>query len=315
MNSRVKGHLALLGANLFYGAGFTVAKSVMPSLIQPKGFILIRVAVAALLFWLSYFGGASFRTSIDKKDWKILIGCGLFGVATNQLFFFLGLNLTSPIHASLMMLSTPILVSIFASYLFKERLSNNKIIGLILGVSGAVMLVLIGGKDKQASNALLGDIFVLFNATSYAIYLVMVKPLMNKYRPIIVIRWVFLIGLCFVLPFGLKDFLQIEWSLFKPQHFLAVAFVVICCTFLAYLWNIYALRVLSSATAGAYIYIQPVFAAIIAIIFLGEQLSWVKILSSLLIFCGVYLVSKKSGMNKKIATTLTDETSAINKVK
>jgi len=271
MNERIKAHLALLGANLFYGAGFTVAKIVMPSLIQPKGFILIRVAVVTILFWLSYVGGKNFRTKIDRKDWRTLILCAIFGVATNQLLFFQGLNLTSPIHASLMMLSTPILVSLFAVYALHEKLSVNKLIGLILGVSGAVILVLLGGKDKVASNALLGDVFVLMNATSYAIYLVIVKPLMTKYRPIIVIRWIFLIGLLIVFPF-----------------------VVICCTFFTYLWNIYALRILSPATAGAYIYLQPVFAALIAVFFYYEHLSWTKVIASVFIFAGVYFVSKRN---------------------
>lgn len=294
MNERLKGHLALLGANLFYGAGFTVAKTVMPAFIQPRGFILIRVAVVTLLFWLSWFLGPSFRTSIETKDWRILAACGLFGVATNQLFFFLGLNLTSPIHASLMMLSTPILVSVLAMYMFGDKLSTLKLIGLILGVSGAMILIMIGGHEKKASNALLGDIFVLLNATSYAIYLVMVKPLMAKYRPIIVIRWVFLIGLLVVFPFGIQQFMEIQWHTFGMNEVLAVAFIVICVTFFTYLWNIYALRVLSPSTAGAYIYLQPVFAALIAVFFYDEHLTPVKILASVLIFAGVYLVSKKN---------------------
>lgn len=293
MNEQIKAHLALLGANLFYGAGFTVAKIVMPSLIQPKGFILIRVAVVTILFWLSYFGGKNFRTKIDRKDWRTLILCAIFGVATNQLLFFQGLNLTSPIHASLMMLSTPILVSLFAVYALHEKLSVNKIIGLILGVSGAVILVLLGGKDKVATNALLGDVFVLMNATSYAIYLVIAKPLMTKYRPIIVIRWIFLLGLLVVFPFGIREFTEINWHMFSFKEYAAVAFIVICCTFFTYLWNIYALRILSPATAGAYIYLQPVFAALIAVFFYFEHLSWTKVIASIFIFAGVYFVSKR----------------------
>jgi drug/metabolite transporter (DMT)-like permease len=251
------------------------------------------VAVVTILFWLSYFGGKNFRTKIDRKDWRTLILCAIFGVATNQLLFFQGLNLTSPIHASLMMLSTPILVSLFAVYALHEKLSVNKIIGLILGVSGAVILVLLGGKDKVATNALLGDVFVLMNATSYAIYLVIAKPLMTKYRPIIVIRWIFLIGLLVVFPFGISEFTEINWNMFSFKEYAAVAFIVICCTFFTYLWNIYALRILSPATAGAYIYLQPVFAALIAVFFYFEHLSWTKVIASIFIFAGVYFVSKR----------------------
>ena len=293
MNDRTKAHLALLGANLFYGAGFSVAKTVMPALIKPPAFILIRVVCATVLFWLSFFGGASFRTTLDRADAKRLILCALFGVAANQLLFFQGLSLTSPIHASLMMLLTPILVSVLAVWMLRDKFSVLNLVGLVLGVSGAATLIIMAGSDRVAEQPLLGDFFVLLNASSYAIYLVMVKPLMHKYRPVIVIRWVFLIGSLMVLPFGWKAFGEIDWSLFGWREWSAVGFIVVGVTFFTYLWNIYALRVLSPATAGAYIYLQPLFAALIAVIFLGEPLSAVKVLSGVLIFTGVYLAGKK----------------------
>jgi drug/metabolite transporter (DMT)-like permease len=265
----------------------------MPSLIQPNGFIFIRVVSATMLFWLSFLGGDNYKTTIDKKDWKTFILCAIFGVAANQLLFFKGLSLTSPIHGSLMMLLTPILVSVLAAFMLREKFSKLNLIGLVLGVTGATILVILGGKDKVASNPLLGDFFILLNASSYAIYLVIAKPLMHKYRPIIVIRWVFLLGSIIVFPFGIQDFLAIEWMQFSTMNFLSVVFIVVCVTFFTYLWNIYALKILSPATAGAYIYLQPLFAAIIAIVFLGEQASMIKLLSGILIFTGVYFVSKK----------------------
>ncbi len=282
----------MLGANLFYGAGFTVAKLVMPRLIAPEGFILIRVVSTCLLFWLSFAGGNAFRTKFEKKDWRKLVLGGLFGVAINQLFFFKGLNLTQPIHASLIMLSTPILITFIASFLLKERVTSLKLLGLVLGVSGAVFLIAQKAAGKGGSNVALGDFMVFLNAASYAIYLVLIKPLMAKYRPVIVIRWVFLFGALFVLPFGWNDFAAIEWSQFVWSDYLAVAFIVVCCTFCTYLWNTYALRKLSASTAGAYIYLQPLFAAIIAVIFYGETLTWQKVVSAVLIFAGVYLVTK-----------------------
>jgi drug/metabolite transporter (DMT)-like permease len=165
---------------------------------------------------------------------------------------------------------------------------------LSLGVFGAALLVTIAAKDKVAINPILGDAFVFLNATSYAIYMIIVKPLMHKYRPIIVVRWVFLIGSLFVFPFGIQDFLAIQWASFTPNNYLAVGFIVIGVTFFTYLWNIYAIRILSPAIAGAYIYIQPLFAAVIAILFLGEEMSLIKAIAAILIFVGVFLVSKKN---------------------
>jgi len=286
-----------LGANLFYGAGFTVAKQVMPRLIEPLGFIFIRVSVVMVLFWMSVGAGKSFRTKIEKRDWITLVLGGLFGVALNQMLFFAGLNLTFPIHASLIMMSTPLLITIISLFVLRERIGIQKAAGLSLGIGGAFLLMSAGKEITVTGSSALGDLFVFLNAASYAIYLVLIKPLMLRYRPIIVIRWVFLFGFLFVLPFGLPQFLAIEWAKFQMGDYLAVAFIVICVTFFTYLWNIFALKHLSPATAGAYIYLQPIFAAIISVIVLGEVLTWIKVVASILIFGGVFLVN--FGFKKK----------------
>ena len=263
----------------------------MPRLIEPLGFIFIRVSVVTCLFWLSVAGGSGFRAPIEKKDWKVLVLGGIFGVALNQMLFFAGLNLTFPIHASLIMMSTPLLITFISMFLLKDRVSWDKALGLALGIGGAVLLMSAGKTITMTGSSTLGDLLVFANAASYAVYLVIIKPLMQRYRPIIVIRWVFLFGFLFVLPFGLPQFLRIDWSLFRPADYAAVGFIVICVTFFTYLWNIFALRHLSPATAGAYIYLQPIFAAVISILFIGEEVTLVKILATVLVFSGVYLVN------------------------
>lgn len=299
MNSKTKAHLALLGANLFYGAGFTVAKLVMPRLIAPLGFIFIRVTVVLLLFWSTYLFGKKYRTKIQKKDWGVLILGGLFGVAINQMLFFLGLNLTEPIHGALIMMSTPLLITFIAMVILKDRITWDKTLGLIMGISGAIFLMGAGKKITMTGNTAVGDLLIFLNASSYAIYLVIIKPLMQRYRPVIVIRWVFFFGFLFVLPFGYPSFTEVDWSLFTGWDYLAVAFVVICVTFLAYLWNTYALSHLTPAITGAYIYLQPVFAAIISVLATGEKITWVKVVATLLIFSGVYFVNFGVGKKKK----------------
>ncbi len=290
----LKAHLALLGANLIYGAGFSIAKMIMPAYIQPNGFILLRVVGATILFWLSFLFGKNFRTKIDKKDWKLFILCAMLGVAFNQLLFFQGLSYTTPIHASLMMLSTPILVSVLSSFILKEKLFGLNYLGLLLGVVGGAILILLKDNHNIGSNILKGDFYVFVNAVIYSIYLIMVKPLMKKYRPIVVIRWVFLLGSFIVIPFGFNDVTHVNWATLEFNHYLAIVYIVVGVTFLTYLWNTYSLRILSASTTGAYIYLQPLFAAVISILFLGEQLSITKIIAAFLIFIGVYLVSKKS---------------------
>lgn len=291
VNSKTKAHIALLGVSIFYGSAYTVAKFIMPRLIEPLGFIFIRVTSVMILFWLSYVFGKNYRTTIAKKDWPILILGGFFGVALNQMMFFMGLNLTFPIHASLIMMSTPLLITIIALFVLRERIKTEKAIGLLLGIGGAFLLMSAGKEITVTGNSALGDLFIFINATSYGIYLVIIKPLMQRYRPIIVIRWVFLFGFLMVLPFGWRQFSAIDWNLFAPTDYLAMVFIIICATFFTYLWNIYALKHLPASTAGAYIYLQPIIAAIISVVFTGEQITLVKLVATILIFSGVYLVT------------------------
>lgn len=301
MTDKAKSHLALLGANLFYGAGFTVAKQIMPRLIEPLGFIFIRVSVVTLLFWFSYLGGKKYRTTIQRKDWLLLALGGLFGVALNQMLFFLGLNLTFPIHASLIMMSTPLLITVISIFILRERIKWDKGLGLVMGIGGATLLMSAGKELTMTGSSALGDLFVFCNAASYAVYLVMIKPLMQRYRPIVVIRWVFFFGFLIVLPFGWPQFAAINWAIFTATDYMAVAFIVICTTFFTYLWNMYALRHLPPSTAGAYIYLQPLFAAVISVLVMHEELTIVKLLATLLIFSDVYLVNFGFGKKKPVA--------------
>ena len=296
-NSTYKAHLALFGANLIYGANYIIAKGIMPDKIGPSAFIFIRVIGASILFWIIK---SFIKEKIEKKDFPLLILGGLLGVATNQLMFFHGLNLTSPIDASIIITAIPVMVLIFSALILKEKITTNKLIGISVGAIGAILLVWYGQKSGGTSSAL-GNLFVLINACSYALYLVLIKPLMKKYNPITVISWVFLFGFMFVFPVGIKDAVTTDFSLFTLNTYLTVAFVVIGTTFLAYLFNIYALSQVSPSVNSSYIYLQPVISFIMVSIYafaLGhdeyaQDINIIKLLSCLLVISGVYLISKK----------------------
>ena len=292
MNKRLLAHLALFAANLIYGINYTVAKEVMPDYIEPLGFILVRVTGSVVLFWLCY--ALFYYEKVKKGDLLKLAVCGLFGVAINQMLFFEGLNLTTPINAAVIMVSNPILVLLFGIFLATERFSTKKGIGVALGALGAIVLITNGGQLSMNNEYFWGNIMVFINASSYAVYLVLVKPLMQKYKPITVISWVFLFGILFVIPFGWSDFQAIQWATMPSGILWRVAFVVIGTTFLAYLFNIYGLKTLNPSTVSTYIYLQPVLASIVAIIASSDSLDITKIGSSILIFFGVYLVSHKT---------------------
>jgi len=295
-----KAHAALFGANLIYGINYSVAKVVMPAYIQPNGFILLRVSGAVLLFWLLASIYRS-KEKIDRSDWLRLAICALFGVAINQLLFFQGLNLTTPINAAIIMTTNPILVMIAASIMLKERIQWIKVMGISLGLGGALSLILFNSSEATldfGANTLLGDLLVFLNATSYALYLVTVKPLMAKYQPITVVKYVFSFGLIMVLPFGWSDLSAVEWLAFTWEVTASALFVVIGTTFFAYLFNIYALKRVSPSTVSVYIYSQPILAALIAIAWGKDQLDLLKVLAAALIFAGVYLVSVRKSQPK-----------------
>ncbi|SNR55226.1 DMT family transporter [Lutibacter flavus] len=296
-NKNIKAHLALLGANIIYGANFLIAKGLMPNYFKPSALVLLRVIAAGLLFWIVK---QFVKEKIEKKDFKLLAFCGLFGISTNMLLFFHGLSLTSPIDASIIMTTTPVIVLILSAFLLKERITTNKYLGIILGGIGAVFLILYG-KTSEGTSSFLGNLFVFLNACSYGLYLVLVKPLMKKYKAITVISWVFLFGLIFIIPFGISDLATIDFSTFTTNTYLALTFVIIGTTFLTYLFNIYALSHVPPSVNGSYIYLQPVLSFIIVSIYAfafgheeySQDINLIKILSCFMVILGVFMISKK----------------------
>ncbi|NNK88001.1 MAG: DMT family transporter [Flavobacteriaceae bacterium] len=300
-NKILSAHLALFGANLIYGANYLIAKGVMPDKIGPSAFVLIRIIGASLLFWIIRF---FIREKVEKKDLLRLLLCGLLGVATNQMFFFNGLNLTSPIDASIIITAIPVMVLIFSMLILKEKITTNKIAGLVIGGIGAVLLVSVG-KDSGGTSSFLGNVFVLINTTSYALYLVLVKPLMAKYHALTVISWVFLFGLVFVIPIGAGDLLQTDFSAFDTSTYMAVIYVVVGTTFLAYLFNIYALNYVSPSVSSSYVYLQPAVSFIMVSVYAyllnndqyAQDITLVKVLSCILVIGGVYLISRPAKLS------------------
>ena len=290
---KTKAHIALLTANLLFGVNFSIVKLISPSLILPFGLNLMRVLVATGLFWLLFL----FRPvngKILKKDIPRFLLCAVTGIAINQLLFIKGLTLSTPIHAALLILGTPVFILILALITGTEKRSFMKIFGLLTALSGGLILVLSKENSALGSNVLMGDIFILINAISYAFYMLLVKPLTKTYSPLKLTHWVFTFGLFLVLPFCWKDFTLTQWELFTPASWAALSLVVIGATFLSYLFIAYGIHHLSPSTTGAYIYTQPVFSAVIAILFLKEEPALYKLVAAILIFGGVYMINRKS---------------------
>ena len=315
MSKILKAHIALFTVNALYGANHVIAKGVMPTYLTPSVFIFLRAAGATILFWI--FKLLFIREKVQRKDLFLMAACGLFGVAVNQLFFFHGLSLTSPVNTGIIMTINPILVVILSFFLLKEKITLKRSSGILIGATGAILLTLTAGTGSDDSA--IGDLFIFINAASYALYLVLVKPLMKKYAPLTVITYVFSFGLLYVAlyPPTLMELSITDFSSIPMDIVLVIIYVIVGVTFFTYLLTVYGLKHVSPSVSSAYIYLQPVLVMVFAVLLsaLGlakdytGSISLEKIAYMVLIFIGVYITSSTS-FKKAKANRLSDSESA-----
>nr|WP_246473924.1 DMT family transporter [Arenibacter arenosicollis] len=284
--------MAALGATTIYGINHTIAKGVMPTYVKPFGFIFLRLFGATLLFWgISFFGP---KEKLERRDWGRLFVCAFFGMGINMLSFFKGLDLSTPINSAVLITITPILVVILSALFIKEKITVQRGIGVFLGLIGALALILFGAEIRQdATNIPLGNLLFIVNATSYGLYLILVKKLLEKYHPFTLMKWMFGIGLIITLPITYSEFSEIQWGQLPVEAIGAIAFVIIGTTFLTYLFNVFALTQLKASTVGVFMYLQPLIGIIFAIVTGKDHLTIIKLLAIVLVLIGVYLVSKQ----------------------
>jgi drug/metabolite transporter (DMT)-like permease len=287
----LRAHLALIAVAFIYGGNYSIAKIVMDDgYLHPFAFILLRGAIGMLLFW--FFHALFVRERVERRDLPLLAICGLLGIAINQLFFFAGLRLTTPINASLIMTTTPILVLVASAIMLGEVVNGRKIIGITLGALGAIFLIAYGERIQLATNGFMGDLMIIVNASAFGIYLVISKPLTQKYHPITIVKWAFTFGFLGILPFGFQPIQETRWATFPTEVWASIAYVLVGTTFFAYLLNAYALKHVNASVVSIYIYLQPLVATVIALSIGKDQLDLVKAGSGCLIFIGVFLVSR-----------------------
>ena len=297
MNKRTLGLLAAFGATLIYGFNHTIAKNVMPTYIQPFGFIFLRVLGAAILFWmLSLF----FKNQkIDRKDWPRILLCSFLGMVINMLSFFKGLELSTPINSSVLITVVPILVFSFSVIILKEKVSLIKMLGISAGFFGALILILYSPvSGYNAPNIPLGNLLFVLNSSTYGLYLIFVKPLVEKYNIITLFRWLFLFGFIMNFPITVQEFSSVDWvNLPLKQAVLPMIYVVVGTTFFTYLLNAYALSTLKASTVSSFVYFQPIVGIVYALTTENDSLTIINVIGMLLIFTGVYLVTKKIESN------------------
>ena len=291
MQKKILPLLAATIATTIYGINHTVAKMVMPIYIGSLGLVFLRVLGATIIFWtISLF----FKTKpIEKKDRLTILKCGLFGMSINIAAFIAGLDYSTPVNSSILIIISPIFVVILSFFIFKNKINFIKILGIILGFIGAMILILTADSNSSIGrNIPLGNFLFIVNSISYAYYLIIVKPMAEKYDLITLFKWLFLIGLIFNFPLGINQFLDVDWSSLPLwEAVLPMVFVVVGTTCMTYFLNGYALSKITSTEVAVFMYLQPIIGILFAIFTKSDSITLIMFVASVLIFTGVYLTS------------------------
>ena len=293
MNKRTIALFAAFAATSIFGFNHTIAKELMPDVLSPNALIYCRVVGAAICFWfISLFLK---NEKIEFKDFKLIIICAFFGMGLNMITALNGLYNSTPINSAIITTLAPIFIFLISVIIIKEKITRIKYVGVFIGFCGTLTLILLNEKSiSSAPNINLGNFYLFINSISYALYFVLVKPLTKKYTMFTIMKWLFLFSIFINMPFGLIEFTEINWVEISGVSLLKISYVVFCTTFLVYLLNLYALKNLKASTVGMFIYLQPVIGILFAIFRGADKLTVADASSVLMVFIGVYLVSKKS---------------------
>jgi drug/metabolite transporter (DMT)-like permease len=295
LKQHLRPHISMFAATLLFGANYWIAKGLMPNHLLPMQIIFLRVLGTLVISWAIQLSIKELRVlRINRADYPRLILSSLLGVAINQMMFFTGLNHTTPVDAAIINSVNPILVLVFAAWMLKDRIGTSRLAGILLGATGALMLILFGNPLSLKGGHLTGNMFIIVNTASWSLYLVISKPLMVKYNPFLLMRWMFLFGLIAVFPFSIQQAQEIKFTAFDNYTWFAILYIIVGTTFLAYFFITYSLKRLSSPVVAYYTYLQPVIVAALGILIFAEKISWIKAVSAMFVFAGIYFVTRRN---------------------
>ena len=291
------GHLVLFMANVFFGLNVTISRTLIPQIVSPYTLTFFRIAGAAILFW-----SASFFVKQEKVPLGDVIKfffASIFALVINQIPFIVGLSMTSPIDASIVVAMLPIVTMILATLILKEKITFMKIIGILVGGAGALMLVLNEAKVPAGQGNFLGNLFVFVGVVSFSLYLTMFKDLISKYSAFTIMKWMFLFGALLSYPFCHSSLMSTDLFHLGTIAYLKIAYIVIIATFLSYSLIAVAQKVLSPTTFSMYNYVQPIVASLVAVFIGLDRFGIQKAICALLVFSGVYIVTQSNVRAKK----------------
>lgn len=289
MNKNIQGHLFALTANILWGLMAPIGKSALAE-FSALSVTTFRMVGAAACFWLlSLFCK---REQVDHRDMLKIFFASLFALVFNQGVFIFGLSLTSPIDASIVTTTLPIVTMIVAAIYLKEPVTNKKVLGIFVGAMGALILIISSQGANSSGGSILGDLLCLIAQISFSIYLTVFKGLSQKYSPITLNKWMFVYASMCYIPFSYHDVAAIQWNGISTAALLQVGYVVVGGSFLAYICIMSAQRILRPTVVSMYNYMQPIVASTVAIIIGLGTFNLEKGIAIALVFMGVYIVTQ-----------------------
>ncbi|MDR2388294.1 MAG: DMT family transporter [Tannerellaceae bacterium] len=292
-NEKIKGHVLIFVANIFFAVNISISKFLIPSHLTPEALTLLRVLFGCVMFRITSLFVPSEK--VPLKDLGLLFLCALCGIALNQSLFMSGLNLTSPIDASIIATAGPIYVMLLAALILKEPITGQKIFGVLLGVTGAVMLILSASPSVSRNSGLAGNLRIVVSNLLYSVYVVLSRPLSRRYSAVTIMKWMFFFSAVILFPFIYRHLPAapafhreaLDWT-----ELGAIFYVLMFATFIPYLLIPMSLKRLRPTTVSMYNYIQPIVASLLAVLIGQDSFSVNKLLSAALVFVGVYLVTR-----------------------
>ncbi|MDF9828929.1 DMT family transporter [Parabacteroides sp. PF5-6] len=294
MNEKLKGHLFVFAAYILFAVNIPISKYLLPTHVTPEALTIMRMAFGCVMFWITSLFTA--KEHVPLKDIGLLFVCGMFGIAVNQGLFINGLSLTSPLDASIITTGGPVFVMILAALILKEPITRMKAFGVLLGLCGALLLVLHSANvEAEQASSLGGNLMIVSSSLSYSLYLVLSRPLVARYSSVTIMKWMFLFATLALVPFTFQDVIDapaFNREVLDYKELTAIFFVLFGATFLPYLFLPPAQKRIRPTTVSMYNYVQPIVASLIAILIGQDTLNFPVVVSAVFVFVGVYLVTQ-----------------------
>ena len=292
--NKIAAHASLLVANIIFGLGVPITKLLLDNWVSPMAWMATRCIGAAVIFWaVSLFMP---KEKVPIKDLFVIMVGGLIGFLVSQTFTAWAIDYSTPTYVSFIGTLTPVMTMVCAALFIGERISGRGLVGVVIGIIGAMLMVVMNWQGGAGKNDVLGIAFALLSLLTWAIYLIITRKVSAKYSAVTQMKWIFLVSSVAILPFSWSDLAHstLYSSAWQWSGVLEMAYIVVLATVVGFFAIPFASRYLKATTVSIYTNLQPILASFVAIALGQDLLTWDKPVALILVLLSAYMVSKRS---------------------